>query len=47
MDLTRFKEAQVTGELVPVCRPGGTIGLNAWTPEGKNNRMRPVTPAFM
>lgn len=24
-------------ELVRVCRPGGIIGLTAWTPEGKNN----------
>lgn len=29
----------VADELVRVCRPGGTIGLNAWTPEGKNNQM--------
>jgi SAM-dependent methyltransferase len=27
----------VTAELVRVCRPGGLIGLTAWTPEGKNN----------
>jgi len=27
----------VASELVRVCRPGGTIGMTAWTPEGKNN----------
>jgi len=25
---------EVAGELVRVCRPGGTIGLLSWTPEG-------------
>jgi hypothetical protein len=25
---------EVAGELVRVCRPGGTVGLLSWTPEG-------------
>lgn len=30
---------QVASELVRVCRDGGTIGLTAWTPDGKNNEV--------
>ncbi|CDO88268.1 class I SAM-dependent methyltransferase [Mycobacterium triplex] len=38
------------GELVRVCRPGGTIGLISWTPEGFFGRMlaaiRPYRPSL-
>ncbi|MGE3775212.1 MAG: SAM-dependent methyltransferase, partial [Gammaproteobacteria bacterium] len=27
-------QARAAGELLRVCRPGGTIGLSNWTPEG-------------
>ncbi len=30
---------QVASELVRVCRDGGTIGMTAWTPDGKNNEV--------
>lgn len=31
--------ARAAGELLRACRPGGTIALSAWTPEGLNGRM--------
>ncbi len=31
--------AAAAGELARVCRPGGTVGLCCWTPEGKIGRM--------
>jgi ubiquinone/menaquinone biosynthesis C-methylase UbiE len=31
--------ARAAGELLRACRPGGTIALTAWTPEGLNGRM--------
>lgn len=40
---------QAAGELLRVCRPGGTIGLLSWTPEGFVGRlfatMKPFAPA--
>ncbi len=32
-------QAQAAAELLRVCRPGGTIGLANWTPEGMNGQM--------
>lgn len=32
-------QQRTAGELVRVCRPGGVIGLCAWTPEGVNGRL--------
>lgn len=41
---------RAAGELVRVCRPGGTIGLASWTPEGFFGRMlaaiRPYRPSL-
>jgi SAM-dependent methyltransferase len=34
-------------ELVRVCRPGGTIGIAAWTPEGSTGQMFRVLSAHM
>ncbi|MCB0927724.1 MAG: class I SAM-dependent methyltransferase [Mycobacterium sp.] len=40
---------QAAGELVRVCRPGGTIGVLSWTPDGfvgqMLSAMRPFVPA--
>lgn len=33
------RHAQAAAELVRVCRPGGTIAVAAWTPEGANGQM--------
>jgi SAM-dependent methyltransferase len=32
-------QERAAAELVRVCRPGGTIAVAAWTPEGLNGRM--------
>lgn len=44
----------MAGELIRVCRPGGTIGLTAWTPDGASNmvvstltRDLPPPPSFV
>jgi 2-polyprenyl-6-hydroxyphenyl methylase/3-demethylubiquinone-9 3-methyltransferase len=37
----------VADELVRVCRPGGTIGMVNWTPEGWAGRFSEVTGPFM
>ena len=34
-------------ELVRVCRPGGTIGVCAWTPEGLNGRLLKLAASAM
>jgi SAM-dependent methyltransferase len=34
-------------ELVRVCRPGGTIGVCAWTPEGLNGRLLKLAASVM
>ncbi len=33
------RQEQAAAELVRVCRPGGTIAVAAWTPEGGNGQM--------
>ena len=33
------RHEQAAAELVRVCRPGGTIAVAAWTPEGGNGQM--------
>ena len=33
------RHEQAAAELVRVCRPGGVIGVTAWTPEGVNGQM--------
>ncbi|MER7481691.1 methyltransferase domain-containing protein [Streptomyces sp. NPDC126510] len=37
---------QAAGELVRVCRPGGTIGLLSWTPQGFIGRMFAVMKPY-
>ena len=37
----------VAGELLRVCRPGGTIGVATWTPEGLIGRMFKILGAYM
>lgn len=43
-------QQRAAGELVRVCRPGGTIGVISWTPEGFFGRMlatiRPYRPSL-
>ena len=39
--------ARTAAELVRVCRPGGTIGVCAWTPEGVNGRMFMTVGKYM
>lgn len=39
--------AAVARELVRVCRPGGTIGLTAWTAEGVTNKTLETLARFM
>jgi ubiquinone/menaquinone biosynthesis C-methylase UbiE len=39
--------AKAMSELVRVCRPGGLIGVCAWTPEGLNGRMFGVVGSHM
>jgi ubiquinone/menaquinone biosynthesis C-methylase UbiE len=39
--------ARAAAEAVRVCRPGGTVGFCAWTPEGLNGRMFAVVGSHM
>jgi ubiquinone/menaquinone biosynthesis C-methylase UbiE len=39
--------AQTATELVRVCRPGGRIGVTAWTPEGFIGRMFKVVASYV
>jgi ubiquinone/menaquinone biosynthesis C-methylase UbiE len=41
------RHEQAAGELVRVCRPGGLIGVVAWTPEGVNGRMFKTVGSYM
>jgi ubiquinone/menaquinone biosynthesis C-methylase UbiE len=41
------RHGQAAGELLRVCRPGGTIGVCAWTPEGVNGQMFRLMGSFM
>jgi ubiquinone/menaquinone biosynthesis C-methylase UbiE len=39
--------ARAAAELVRVCRPGGTVGFCAWTPQGLNGRMFGLVGSYM
>jgi ubiquinone/menaquinone biosynthesis C-methylase UbiE len=41
------RQAQAAGELARVARPGATIALAAWTPEGLNGRMFDTMGSYM
>jgi len=41
------RHQQAVTELVRVCRPGGTIGIAAWTPEGATGRMFKTVGGYM
>jgi SAM-dependent methyltransferase len=41
------RQAQAAGELVRVARPGATIAVAAWTPDGLNGRMFRTVASFM
>ncbi|HST56722.1 MAG TPA: class I SAM-dependent methyltransferase [Solirubrobacteraceae bacterium] len=41
------RHTQAANELLRVCRPGGTIGICAWTPEGVNGEMFRLIGSFM
>lgn len=40
-------QAQAAAELLRVCRPGGTIGLASWTPEGMNGQMFAINARYL
>lgn len=40
-------QEKAASELLRVCRPGGTIGLASWTPEGSNGRAFAAFADFM
>jgi ubiquinone/menaquinone biosynthesis C-methylase UbiE len=41
------RHEQAVSELVRVARPGATIGITAWTPEGLNGRMFSTVGSYM
>jgi SAM-dependent methyltransferase len=41
------RHEQAAGELMRVARPGSTIGIAAWTPEGLNGRMFGTVGSYM
>jgi len=40
-------QGQAAAELLRVCRPGGTIGLANWTPEGMNGKMFALNARYL